>query len=197
MFVKKINFTFYLLSIFLVISSCKKSETIESSNTTSENASPNILLIIGDDIGIDPFNGFTNFGIQKAKTPTLDRLAKEGLLFTQVYSNPLCSPTRATILSGQYGFRSGVVRLPSQTVGGIKLTITSIQQYIEQKTSNKYADAVVGKWHLSDNSNGGPSNPNKMGIDYFAGFMGGEVADYYKWQKVTNGQTASSTNYLV
>ncbi len=195
MLLKKIDFTFYILSIFLIISSCKKSETIESSKSTSENTTPNILLIIGDDIGIDPFNGFTNFGIQKAKTPTLDRLANEGLLFTQVYSNPLCSPTRATILSGQYGFRSGVVRLPSQTAGGIKLTTTSIQQYIEQKTSNKYADAVVGKWHLSDNSNGGSSNPNKMGIDYFAGFMGGEMADYYKWQKVTNGQTASSTNY--
>lgn len=195
MLFKRINFTFCLMNILLIISSCKKSETIDSSTSTIENTPPNILLIICDDIGIDPFNGFANFGVQKAKTPTLDRLAKEGLLFTQVYANPLCSPSRATILSGQYGFRTGVVRLPTQAAGGIKLTTTSIQQFIEQNTSNKYADAVIGKWHLSDNSNGGPSNPNKMGIDYFAGFMGGEVTDYFKWQKVTNGQTASSTNY--
>lgn len=192
---KKVNFTFCLLSIFLIISSCKKNETIDSSTSTIENTPPNILLIIGDDIGIDPFNGFANFGVQKAKTPTLDRLAKEGLLFTQVYANPLCSPSRATILSGQYGFRTGVVRLPTPTSGGIKLTTTSIQQFIEQNTSNKYTDAVIGKWHLSDNTNGGSSNPNKMGVDYFAGFMGGEVTDYYKWQKVINGQTTSSTNY--
>ena len=156
---------------------------------------PNVLLIIGDDIGIDPFNGFPNFGMQKAKTPTLDKLAKDGLFFTQVYDNPLCSPTRASILSGQYGFRTGVVRLPTANTGGIKLSTTSIQQFIEQKTSNKYADAVIGKWHLSDNMNGGSLNPNNMGIDYFAGFMGGEVSNYSSWSKVINGQTANSTAY--
>ena len=194
MLFKKTAFTFSMLSILLLLISCKKNETVDNSPVV-ENTPPNILLIIADDIGIDPFNGFANFGTQKAKTPTLDKLAKDGLLFTQVYANPLCSPTRASILSGQYGFRTGVVRLPSANTGGIKLSTTSIQQYIEQKTSNKYADAVIGKWHLSDNTNGGASNPNNMGIDYFAGFMGGEVADYYKWNKITNGQTASSTVY--
>ncbi|MEI7583545.1 sulfatase-like hydrolase/transferase [Runella sp.] len=195
MFLKIIKLSILMMSVLFILSSCKKSDTIDNSTPATENLSPNILLIIGDDIGIDPFNGFSNFGTQKAKTPTLDKLAKDGLIFTQVYANPLCSPTRATILSGQYGFRTGVVRLPTPNAGGIKLTTTSIQQFIEQNTSNKYADAVIGKWHLSDNTNGGPSNPNKMGIDYFAGFMGGEVTDYYKWQKVTNGQTTSSTNY--
>jgi len=189
MFLQKIS----LLSILLLVLSCKKEAIIEA--PILENTSPNILLIIGDDIGIDPFNGFANFGTQKAKTPTLDKLAKDGLFFTQVYANPLCSPTRATILSGQYGFRTGVIRLPTANTGGMPLSTTSIQQYIEQKTSNKYADAVIGKWHLSDNTNGGASNPNNMGVDYFAGFMGGEVTDYYKWQKVINGQTANSTVY--
>lgn len=182
-----------LICLFIYALSCKKEDAIDTA--TKKPVSPNILLIIADDIGIDPFNGFTNFGIQKAKTPTLDKLAKDGLLFTQVYANPLCSPTRASILSGQYGFRTGIVGLPTPNSGGIKLSTTSIQQYIEQKTANKYADAVIGKWHLSDNTNGGPSNPNKMGIDYFAGFMGGEVTDYFRWQKVTNGETASSTVY--
>lgn len=191
---KIIKLSFLIMSVSFILS-CKKSDPVDTGTPVVENLTPNILLIIGDDIGIDPFNGFSNFGILKAKTPTLDRLAKDGLFFTQVYANPLCAPTRATILSGQYGFRTGVVRLPTLNTGGIKLTTTSIQQFIEQNTSNKYADAVIGKWHLSDNTNGGPSNPNKMGIDYFAGFMGGEVTDYYKWQKVTNGQTTNSTNY--
>lgn len=181
--------------ILVMMLSCKKNEDGNITNTGTANNSPNILLIIGDDIGIDPFNGFASFGTQKAKTPTLDRLAKDGLLFTQVYANPLCSPTRATILSGQYGFRTGVVRLPTANMGGIKLTTTSIHQFIEQKTANRYADAAIGKWHLSDNTNGGSSNPNNMGIDYFAGFMGGEVQNYTNWSKVINGQTANSTTY--
>ena len=88
-----------------------------------------------------------------------------------------------------------MVRLPTANTGGIKLSTTSIQQFIEQKTSNKYADAVIGKWHLSDNMNGGSLNPNNMGIDYFAGFMGGEVSNYSSWSKVINGQTANSTAY--
>jgi arylsulfatase A-like enzyme len=156
---------------------------------------PNILLIIADDIGIDPFNGFSGFGTQKAKTPTLDKLAQNGLLFTQVYANPLCSPTRATILSGQYGFRTGVTGLPTGNAGGIKTTTTSIQQLIEQKTADSYADAVIGKWHLSDNSNGGASNPNNMGIDYFAGFLSGAVQNFSSWSKVVNGRSSSSTTY--
>ena len=88
-----------------------------------------------------------------------------------------------------------MVRLPTANTGGIKLSTTSIQQFIEQKTSNKYADAVIGKWHLSDNMNGGSLNPNNVGIDYFAGFMGGEVSNYSSWSKVINGQTANSTAY--
>lgn len=193
MLFKKTSLALSICSIFL-LSSCKKTDNVATTPVV-ESTSPNILLIIGDDIGIDAFNGFSNFGTQKAKTPTLDQLAKDGLLFTQVYANPICSPTRASILSGQYGFRTGVVGLPAGNTGGIKLTTTSIQQYIEQKTANKYADAVIGKWHLSDNSNGGIANPNNMGIDYFAGFMIGEVPDYYNWNKVINGQASTSTTY--
>ena len=181
--------------ILMVTLSCKKKEDDNIFNAGSANNYPNILLIIGDDIGIDPFNGFASYGNQKAQTPTLDKLAQNGLFFAQVYANPLCSPTRATILSGQYGFRTGVVRLPTTNAGGIPLTTTSIQQFIEQKTSNRYADAVIGKWHLSDNTNGGSSNPNNMGIDYFAGFMGGAVQDYSNWTKVINGQTTNATTY--
>ena len=66
---------------------------------------PNILLIVGDDIGYEAVgaNGGTSY-----ETPTLDRLAQTGLRFTHAYAQPLCSPTRASILTGKYSARHGI-----------------------------------------------------------------------------------------
>lgn len=70
---------------------------------------PNILLIIADDMGIETLQSY-GVGESTATTPTLDRLAERGLRFNNFWSQPICSPTRATILTGRYGFRTGVTR---------------------------------------------------------------------------------------
>ena len=66
---------------------------------------PNILLIIGDDMGVETL---ASYGLSEnaPKTATLDQLAKEGVQFTNFWSQPVCSPTRATMLTGRYGFRT-------------------------------------------------------------------------------------------
>ena len=72
-------------------------------------ARPNILLIIGDDMGNETLScyGLNN---DAAKTPTLDNLCANGMRFDSFWSQPVCSPTRATMLTGRYGFRTGVGR---------------------------------------------------------------------------------------
>ena len=70
---------------------------------------PNILLIIGDDMGVETLRSF-GVGTDPAATPNLDRLAASGVRFTRYWSQPVCSPTRATMITGRYGFRTGVGR---------------------------------------------------------------------------------------
>lgn len=71
------------------------------------NAAPNILVIIADDMGVETLGKF-GLGTDPATTPTLDALADQGMIFTNTWAQAMCSPTRATILSGRYGFRTGV-----------------------------------------------------------------------------------------
>ena len=70
-------------------------------------AANNILLIIADDFGVDS-HGLYGIGSSTAPTPTIDSLAAQGIRFDRAWSNPVCSPTRATIITGRYSFRTGV-----------------------------------------------------------------------------------------
>ena len=70
-------------------------------------AAPNILLIIGDDMGVETLASY-GVGENSPKTATLDEMARQGMRFTNFWAQPVCSPTRATILTGRYGFRTGV-----------------------------------------------------------------------------------------
>ena len=73
------------------------------------NAAPNILLMIGDDMGVETLASY-DVGENPPATAALDELANQGVRFTNFWSQPICSPTRATLLTGRYGFRTGVGR---------------------------------------------------------------------------------------
>lgn len=75
--------------------------------TTPTATPPNVLLIIGDDMGVETLASF-GVGAHPPTTPNLDKLANEGVSFNNFWSQPVCSPTRATLLTGRYGFRTGV-----------------------------------------------------------------------------------------
>ena len=81
-----------------------------SGSATAQEAGQNILLLILDDVGTELI-GVYEEGDDPARTPNIDSLAEGGVLFRNVYSSPLCSPTRATILTGRYGFRNGVGKI--------------------------------------------------------------------------------------
>lgn len=156
-------------------------------------AQPNILLVIADDVGVDPIPNYTPNTV-KANMPNLEGLMSEGLTFDNAWSNPLCSPTRATILTGKYGFRTNV--LNAQGLNTLSLDETSLHVYIDQSSNGNYSSSLIGKWHLGGNSNQLSEYPNELGIEYFAGLMSGGVMDYYDWDLTINGQSTNTTEYI-
>ncbi len=182
----KINFITTIILIFSIIS-CTKNE--ENNSTPVATTTPNILLIIADDLGKDAVNGYQEGSI-KPNTPNIDAIRNSGLLFTNFWVNPTCTPTRSSIITGKYGYRTNV-----KGVGDVlNSSETVIQKYINDNTNNKYATAVVGKWHLSGTNT--TSNPESFGIDYYAGLIRGAVNDYYQWQLTDDGVTTQQTSYI-
>jgi arylsulfatase A-like enzyme len=155
---------------------------------SAQQTHPNLLLIIADDLGVDRLNGYHD-GARMASTPTLDSLRAAGITFTNAFSAPVCSPTRAAMMSGKYGINNGVRGVP----GNLDLDQTSVFKELETQTGGAYADAVVGKWHLSQPSSA--DHPLDHGADYFMGLLGGAPASYFAWSRTENGTTALSTEY--
>jgi len=156
----------------------------------SEPAPPNILLVIADDVGLDSSAQFDVSGDVPA-TPVLDDLADQGLVFENAWSNPSCSPTRAGILTGKYGFRTGVLT-PEDSLAASE---TSLQSYIHQYLPGKYSDAVIGKWHLAQSARN-LDHPADLGIGYFAGLLGGGVGDYENWLLTVDGEQSTEREYV-
>ena len=182
---------YLIISLFaLLFFSCENSiEMIDNAEEYIENTqstAPNILLIIADDMGLDASPGY-DIGSVKPNMPNLQSLINSGIKFTNLWSNPTCSPTRATILTGKYGFKTGVID-PGDILSTSK---TSLQKYIDTNANTLYNHAVIGKWHLSNNTN----HPNDMGINHFAGLLGGGVQSYWNWNLTINGVTTNATEY--
>src|SRR6187402_153486 len=128
---------------------------------------PNVIFILADDLG---WSDLGCYGNTVVKTPNLDRLAREGTLFTQFYvCGSVCSPSRCAFFTGQYPSRHrihGHYATPEQN------SARGMSQFLDPTTPNNaallkragYTTAHVGKWHLGSNS-GGPE-PDKYGFDF-------------------------------
>jgi len=174
--------------LFIFLASCKSEIDInqEDQNQIS-GAKNNVLLIIADDMGLDSTVGY-NIGNQKPNMPNLEKLINSGLKFNNVWANPVCSPTRSTIITGKYGYRTSVLTVDNS----LSTSETSLFKYLEENSD--YNSALIGKWHLS----GKPpdhNHPNNMGIDYYAGIIGGGIQNYYSWPFSKNGNSSQSTEY--
>jgi arylsulfatase A-like enzyme len=138
---------------------------------------PNILIFLMDDVGwMDP--GFNGGGIAVGnETPVMDKLANNGLILTSAYSTPSCSPTRATIHTGQNPLHHGILRPPMYgEPGGLDGAIT--MPLLLKKLG--YVTQGVGKWHIGENKG---SLPQNVGYDDYLGFLG--VSDMYtEWRDV-------------
>ncbi len=143
-------------------------------------AQPNILLIVGDDMGYADV-GF--HGCKDIPTPNLDALAASGVRFTNGYvSGPYCSPTRAGILTGRYQTRFGHEFNPAGGKGGLPLSEKTIADRLK---AAGYVTGLVGKWHLG---NSAAMQPQQRGFSEFFGFLGGSH-DYFKSAGIRRGNT--------
>jgi len=113
-------------------------------DTKNTNSKPNIILVLTDDQGYEDvgFNGSTLL-----KTPHLDKMAKEGVAMNRFYVAPVCSPTRAGLMTGRYHYRTGVTNVGScgDRIKGSEQTVADVL------SSGGYATAIYGKWHIGDN----------------------------------------------
>src|SRR5829696_9131192 len=132
---------------------------------------PNIIFILADDLG---WTDLACYGSKYYETPNIDRLASQGMRFTNgCTAGPNCAPTRAALMSGQYGARTGVFTVgnidrfdwrsqplaPPQNVQNLPRTITILPQPLKEAG---YATAMFGKWHLGQKEE---FHPSKRGFD--------------------------------
>src|SRR5688572_22386638 len=111
------------------------------------SAKPNVVLILMDDMG---YGDIGSYGVKDAKTPNIDRLAREGVRLTNAYANaPVCSPTRAGFITGQYQQRHGIEWQLGAVEGdfdrGLRVTGETLPAILSK---NGYATGLVGKWHI-------------------------------------------------
>ena len=134
---------------------------------------PNVVLILADDLG---WGDLGCYGHEKIQTPHLDRLAREGVRLTSFYADaPVCSPTRASLLTGRMPQRNGltnVIETTDQTTH-LRADETLISEMLQRAA---YATGIVGKWHVGEPW---PARPNRRGFDFFyGGLLGG--MDFYR-----------------
>ena len=132
---------------------------------------PNVVMFIMDDLG---YGDVGSYGAPDAKTPNIDRLAREGVKLTDFYANHAnCSPTRAGFITGRYQQRYGIESpLRADDSRHLPPADTSLPRLLKNAG---YATGLFGKWHLANTTEAGP---NRHGFDEFWGFRGGAV-DYY------------------
>lgn len=146
---------------------------------------PNVLLVLLDDVGVFDLNSYG--ATDPAVTPVIDGLAAAGTRFERCWSMPVCSPTRATLMTGNYPFRHGIGK-PIEAGDTQALPILD-NVYLPALMRNAgYRTALIGKWHLSLNAD--PlSAPNTMGYEHFSGIWNNIVGSqtYSSWPWVKNG----------
>ncbi|MEM7680819.1 MAG: arylsulfatase [Planctomycetota bacterium] len=133
---------------------------------------PNVILILTDDQGYSDV-GYN--GNPLLKTPVLDELASRSTVFDRFYASPVCSPTRAGLLTGRYAYRTGV----TNTQAGISILRPSETTIAEALKAHGYRTGIFGKWHLGDNA---PARPLDQGFDRSLTHVGGMIGMPYNPQ---------------
>lgn len=137
---------------------------------TAKPRPPNIIFILADDLG---WSDTATYGSKYYETPNIDRLARQGVKFTQYHTSPNCQPTRAALMTGQYGPRTGVYTVgsidrfnwwtrslrPVDNVTALPLDKTTIAQMLKKAG---YVTGMFGKWHLGER---GDYHPGQRGFD--------------------------------
>ena len=170
-------FPLLLIGVFIFLSSFKQAE---------KPSKPNILLILTDDQG---YGDLGIHGNEVVKTPNLDRLASESARFDRFYVSPLCAPTRASLLTGRYHLRTGVVSVSN----GLETLNSEEYTLAELLFDQGYRTGIFGKWH---NGQHHPNHPLSQGFEVFTGFAAGHWSNYFDTHLEKNGEEMPFKGYL-
>ncbi|MCK6503190.1 sulfatase-like hydrolase/transferase [Myxococcota bacterium] len=166
----------------------------------------NILVIVSDDIGVDKTAVYGEHP-SPARTPNIDALAAQGVLFRNAYASPSCSPTRASILTGRQPSRHGIgwwiyAETETAELSPDELTLPELLW----QAPDPYTSALVGKWHVTGFETDSPaSDPLDQGFDCAAGSLGNPLEaisgghlprSFRKWEKVIDGEPTWTHRYM-
>ena len=143
-----------------------------ATNSSATTSKPNVIFILADDLG---YGDLGCYGQKKIQTPNLDRLAAEGIRFTQAYAGTtVCAPSRGSLLTGKHTGHTTIRgnRKPEIPLTAAELTIPQVFK------AAGYTTALIGKWGVGGNDTTGA--PNRKGLDFFFGYLTQTAAhDYY------------------
>lgn len=150
-----------------------------TTNAAEPKTRPNVLVILVDDLG---YGDLSSYGAKDLRTPQIDKLIRRGMKFNNFYANcPVCSPTRAALLTGRYQDLvgvPGVIRThPENSWGYLTPSAVTLANVFQDAG---YYTGIIGKWHLGLES---PNLPNERGFDFFQGFLGDMMDDYYEHRR--------------
>lgn len=203
----------FQISSIVYTSSLLLTLTLASVSPSAERV-PNVVLIMADDLG---WKDLHCYGNERIDTPNIDRLAKQGLLFTDAYSaSPVCTPTRAALMTGESPARLNITNHAAGHPPNFRMPGTNLVEPIwlrhlplervtlaEQLKQAGYATGFVGKWHLShrDKSDKEPTEPElrpeHQGFDInIGGCQFGGPPSYFSPYKLPNLQGKSDGEYL-
>jgi arylsulfatase A-like enzyme len=166
------------IALWLALGLIAGSRSAARAGDRPETRARNVVVIVADDLG---YGDIGCYGSKDIRTPHLDRLAEQGVRLTDAYANaPVCSPTRAALITGRYPQRSRFewVIDYGQKDFGLPATKASLPQ---QLRGAGYRTALFGKWHLGYKEEWGP---NAHGFDEFFGFLAADL-DYYSHREAT------------
>lgn len=167
---------FKIFLLLFLITTCKNDSTEK----------PNIIIFLSDDQGWGDLNLNGNPNLN---TPNIDGIGANGAIFERFYVSPVCSPTRAELLTGKYFVRSGV-RGVTQGYERIDLGHTLMSDFFKD---NEYKTGLFGKWH---NGSQPPYHPNTRGFDEFYGFTSGHWGNYFSPILERNSKIVRGKGYI-
>jgi arylsulfatase B len=192
-----------LVAAILAVCACR-SEPSPSPEPAPE-LPPNVLVLLSDDQGTDKIAAYGEHP-SPPNTPRIDALARDGLLFRNAWATPSCSPSRAALLTGRTGRRTGVGGVLQVDLGReMPLTEVTLPQVLRGAAPDAWATAAVGKWHLGAYAaEVNVDHPRAAGFDTFRGTLGnlydvgvddGLRHSYYHWDKIVDGVLEVSDRY--
>lgn len=163
-----------IYSLLLVVTA------LPSAEAAAAGPAPNLIVILADDLGCGDISLYDGW----VRTPRIDRMAREGMMFTDFHANSsVCSPTRVAFHTGRYQQRAGIVDVIVGRDASEKGLPPETPTLAKMLRKSGYATALFGKWHCGHRDE---SNPTRLGFDEFVGFLHGG-ADYHRHQAWRNG----------